>query len=140
MIRPAMPIGTVDVLARVPLLSGFERKDLERLARQFRERTFREGATVTAEGEHGVGFFVIAEGSANVSIGGDQKATLGPGDYFGEMALIDDGIRTATIVASTDMRCFALTPWEFRPFVEENPAVAWAMLQVLARRARQAQG
>jgi CRP/FNR family transcriptional regulator, cyclic AMP receptor protein len=134
-----MVIEPVEVLGRVPLLAGFQRRELERLARQFRERVFSEGAVITSEGEPGVGFFVIAEGSASVNVGGDARASLGPGDYFGEMALIDEGPRSATVVAATDLRCLALTPWEFRPFVEDHPAVAWAMLQTLAQRLRDAQ-
>jgi len=133
---PRMAIDTVDVLARVPLLAGLERRDLERLARQFRERSFAEGAVVTREGEAGVGFFVVLEGSATVSVVGEPRGSIGPGDYFGEMALIDDGPRSATIVAATDLRCLALSAWEFRPFVEEHPSVAWALLVALAGRLR----
>ena len=119
---PRMPIDTAAVLAGSRSSPGSSRDDLERLARQFRERTFREGAVVTREGEPGVGFFVIVEGSATVSIGGEPRATRsGPGDSFGEMALIDEGPRSATIVAATDLRCLALSAWEFRPFVEEHP-------------------
>ena len=91
---------------------------------------------MTREGEPGVGFFVVVEGSASVSIGGEARATIGPGDSFGEMALLDEGPRSATIVAATDLRCLALSGWEFKPFVEENPSVAWAMLQTLAGRLR----
>jgi CRP/FNR family transcriptional regulator len=129
-------IDTVDALQRVPLLAGLERKDLERLSRSFRERSFVEGDAITREGEEGVGFFVIVEGSASVNVHGELKAALGPGDAFGEMALIDQGPRSATVVAATDVRCLALTAWEFRPFVEEHPSVAWSMLETLARRLR----
>ncbi len=129
----------IDVLRRVPLFAGLEQRELERLSRQFKERTFAEGAVVTQEGTTGAGFFVIGEGNATVSVGGDIKATLGPGDYFGEIALIEEGTRSASIVASTDLRCYGITPWEFRPFVEEHPGVAWAMLQTLAGRLRAAQ-
>jgi CRP/FNR family transcriptional regulator len=135
-----MAIDTVEVLARVPLLAGLERRDLERLARSFRERSFSEGDAITSEGEPGVGFFVIVEGSANVSVGGTPRGTLGAGDSFGEMALIDEGPRSATVVAATDMRCLALSAWEFRPFVEEHSSVAWALLVTLARRLRDAEG
>jgi CRP/FNR family cyclic AMP-dependent transcriptional regulator len=134
-----MAIDTVAALSRVPLLAGIEGRHLERLAREFRDRTFAEGAVVTREGDTGVGFFVIVEGEANVTVGGEYRTTLGPGDAFGEMALIDDGPRTATIVAATDLSCLALSPWDFRPFVEENPTVAWSMLQVLAQRLREAE-
>ena len=131
-----MTIDTVDALAKVPLLAGVERRDLERLARSFRERKFAEGHVITGEGQAGVGFFVMVEGSANVSVGGEQRATLGPGSAFGEMALIDQGPRSATIVAATDVRCMALSAWEFKPFVEEHPSVAWALLEALAKRLR----
>jgi CRP-like cAMP-binding protein len=123
----------------VPLFRDLEEKDLEVLARQMHERRFPEGSEVTTEGATGAGFFVIAEGNADVSIAGEHRATLGPGDYFGEIALIDDGVRSASIMAATDLLCYGLTPWEFRPFVEEHPQVAWALLQTLARRNREAQ-
>ena len=83
--------------------------------------------------------FADVEGNADVSVGGEHRATLGPGDHFGEIALIDDGIRSASIVAATDLLCYAMTPWEFRPFVEEHPQVAWVLLETLARRSREAQ-
>jgi CRP-like cAMP-binding protein len=130
----------VEALKAVPLFAGFGPKELERLAREFKERTFSEGSTVTREGSTGVGFFVIDEGSAEVSVGGERKGALGKGDHFGEIALIDDLPRSATITAATDLRCYGLTPWEFRPFVEEHPQVAWTLLQTLARRLRAAQG
>lgn len=127
-------------LKQVPLFSDLDGDELDRLARQMRERTFAEGSTVTEEGTTGAGFFVIADGSATVTIGGNHKATLGPGDHFGEIALIDDeGTRSASIVAATDLRCYGLTSWDFRPFVEEHPRVAWKLLQTLARRLREEQ-
>jgi CRP-like cAMP-binding protein len=129
----------LDAVRNVPLFNDLEEKDLEVLARQMHERRFPEGSAVTTEGATGAGFFVIAEGNADVSIAGEHRATLGPGDYFGEIALIDDGVRSASIMAATDLLCYGLTPWEFRPFVEEHPQVAWALLQTLARRNREAQ-
>jgi CRP/FNR family transcriptional regulator len=131
-----MAIDTVDALSKVPLLAGIPRRDLEGLSKSFRERSFPEGHVITGEGEPGVGFFVILDGSANVSVGGEQRATLGPGSSFGEMALIDQGPRSATVVAATDLRCLALSAWEFKPFVEEHPSVAWALLEALAKRLR----
>jgi CRP/FNR family cyclic AMP-dependent transcriptional regulator len=131
-----MPTAAVETLKTVSLFGGLDDKQLARVANQMKERTFPEGSTVTSEGETGAGFFVIAEGTASVSVDGEAKTTLGPGDYFGEIALIDEGVRSATIVAATDLRCYGLAPWEFRPFVEEHPQVAWALLQTLARRVR----
>ena len=128
----------VESLRQVPLFANLNEKDLDQLSRQMHERRFPEGAEVTREGATGAGFFVIVEGNADVSIGGEHRTTLGPGDHFGEVALIDDGVRSASITAATDLLCYGLTPWEFRPFVEDHPQVAWALLETLARRSRQA--
>ena len=134
-----MPPVPVDVLRRVPLLAGLAERDLAQLADRFHERSFREGAVVLEEESAGTTFFVIAEGDASVSVRGEVRATLGPGDYFGEMAVVDEGVRSASVTAATDLRTFFLTPWEFRPFVEDHPEVAWKLLQNLARRLRAAQ-
>ena len=134
-----MPRAPIDVLQRVPLFSGLGDRELEQVADRFQARSFREGATVVEEGATGTSFFVIAEGNASVNVAGDLKATLGPGDYFGEMAVVDEGVRSASVVAATDLRCYFLTPWDFRPLVEEHPAIAWTLLQNLARRLRAAQ-
>ncbi len=114
-------------------------RDLERLARTFKERQFPAGDTIAKEGEGGVGFFVIGEGNVTYSIGGEEKGSGGPGDYFGEIALIDDGARSATVTAATDVTAYGMTSWDFRPFVEENATVAWQLLQMLAKRLRDAQ-
>ena len=127
----------IDLLKQVPLFQGLERGELETLSRSFKERTFGSGHTVTAEGSGGVGFFVIEDGSATVSIGGDERRKLGAGDYFGELALIDDSPRSATIVADSDLKCWGLTSWEFRPLVEQNASIAWSMLQTMAKRMRE---
>jgi CRP/FNR family transcriptional regulator, cyclic AMP receptor protein len=129
----------VDVLRRVPRFAGLCDRDLAQLADRFHERSFPEGAVVLEEDAAGTTFFVIADGDASVSVRGEVRATLGPGDYFGEMAVIDEGVRTASVTAATDLRTFFLTPWEFRPFVEEHPEVAWKLLKTLARRLRAAQ-
>ena len=134
-----MATAPVDALRNVPIFAGLSDEDLEGLARQMKERRFAEGSAVTTEGAGAAGFFVIVEGDATVSVGGEQRATIGAGDYFGEIALIDEGTRSATITAATDLKCYGLTAWEFRPFVEEHPQVAWTLLQTLARRLREAQ-
>ena len=128
-----------DLLRSVPLFSELEKKDLELLANTFKERTFSPGDTIAREGERGVGFFLIASGTANVIQGGEHRATLGPGDYFGEIALIDDGARSATVTADTELRCYGMTSWEFRPLVESNASIAWRLLQVMAKRLRTAE-
>ena len=126
-------------LSRVPLFAGVKGKELDRLAKLMRDRTFAEGETVTSEGESGVGFFVIDEGNATVARSGEIIRTLKPGDHFGEIALIDEGPRSATITATTDLKCRGMAAWEFRSFVQEHPEVAWPMLQTLARLVRDAE-
>lgn len=134
-----MPHPSPNTIARVPLFEGLERRELARLADAFKERRYSAGATVASEGESGAGFFVISEGTAKVTVGGDERGALGPGDYFGEIALVDEGARTATITAETDMICYGLTPWEFRPIVETDGRIAWKLLQALARKLRAAE-
>ena len=98
-----------------------------------KERTFSAGETVTAEGSSGVGFFVIESGNAKVTVGGQDRRTLGPGDYFGEVALLNESARTATITADSDLKCYGLTSWEFRPLVETQPSIAWKLLQAMSK-------
>jgi CRP-like cAMP-binding protein len=130
----------VDALRNVPLFEGLDDADLTRLADRFQERSFPEGTPVVEEGATGTSFFVIGEGNASVSVSGALTASLGPGDYFGEMAILDDGVRSASVTAATDLRSYFLTPWEFRPFLEEHPEIALKLLGTLARRLRAAQG
>ncbi len=84
-------------------------------------------------------FYVIDSGAASVTIRGDEVAVLGPGDHFGEIALIDGGQRLATVTATTDLVCHGLTYWEFRPLVQENGALGWKLLQTMARMLRAAE-
>jgi CRP/FNR family transcriptional regulator, cyclic AMP receptor protein len=129
----------VEILQQVPLFADFERGDLQRLARSFKQRTFEAGSRVAGEGKTGAGFFVIESGEATVSVRGDERGKLGPGDYFGEIALIDDGARSATVIADSELRCYGLTSWEFRPLVESNASIAWKLLETMAKRLRAAQ-
>ena len=128
-----MAEGAADLLQRVPIFSDLERKELERIAASMKERTFSAGDTVTAEGQSGVGFFVIESGQAKVTIGGEDRRRLGPGDYFGEVALLNESARTATITAETELKCYGLTSWEFRPLVETHGSIAWKLLQAMSK-------
>ena len=133
-----MAEAPVELLQRVPLFADFESGELERLSGSFKERTFQAGQPVATEGEGGAGFFVIESGEASVSVHGGERDKLGPGDYFGEIALIDEGARTATVTAETDMTTYAMTFWEFRPIVETDSRIAWKLVQALAHRLREA--
>jgi CRP/FNR family transcriptional regulator, cyclic AMP receptor protein len=125
--------GAVDLLKRVPIFEGLDDRELARIAGSMKQRTFNAGDTVTTEGQGGVGFFVIEDGSARVTIQGDERRRLGPGDYFGEVALLTDRPRTATITAESDLRCYGMTSWDFRPLVETHGSIAWKLLQAMSK-------
>ena len=127
----------VDSLRDVPLFADLSARDRKQLADSMQELSFPAGREIVAEGKGGVGFFVILDGSARVSQGGEDRGVLSAGDYFGEMALIDGDDRMASVHAESDLRCAAMTPWTFRPFVREHPDVAWSLLTALVKRVRE---
>jgi CRP-like cAMP-binding protein len=128
-----MAIST-EQLKQVPLFSELDDRELKSIASSLRERTFPAGTTVTEEGKSGIGFFVIEDGSATVSVGGSEVRKLGAGDYFGEIALMAKAPRSATIVADTDLHCHGLAAWDFRALVEANESMSWKLLETLAER------
>lgn len=132
-------VERVEALSRVPLFADLSRREAERVARQFKQRRFLAGETVAKEGAGGAALYVIESGQAEVTVHGQHRATLGPGDHFGEIALIDEGARTATVTATTDLVCQGITAWDFRAVVQHNAALSWKLLQTLARRYREAQ-
>jgi CRP/FNR family transcriptional regulator, cyclic AMP receptor protein len=132
--------ATTDSLRSVPLFAELSDTDLKQLAQSMHEKGYSDGQEVVTEGESGLGFFVILEGSANVSVGGGEARSLGPGDHFGEMALLDmGGRRSASITAGEGLRCAGMTAWNFKPFVKDHPEIAWALLKTLAQRLRAAE-
>ena len=128
-----------EFLAQVPLFSMLSKKDVARLAGNAADRTFPAGAVLTDEEEVGVSFGVIVGGRAAVSVHGRPARILGPGDYFGEMALIDHSHRSAKITAETELRCLLFVAWVFRPFAMEHPETAWALLEMMVQRVRDAE-
>lgn len=130
---------STELLQRVPLFADLEQRELAQIAQSFKAREFAAGDTLATEGQSGVGFFVIESGEASVSVRGEEIARMKAGDYFGEVALIDDGARTATVTADTDMVCYGMTFWEFRPIVESNAQIATKLLQALAKKLRAAE-
>ena len=128
-----------EVVRSVRLFADLDRDEVAQIARLFKERRFPKGETVIKEGSGGAAFYVIQSGEVTVTIGGELRATLGPGDYFGEVALIDEGVRIATITASEELTCYGLTLWELRPLVEQNGVIGWKLLQTLAKDLREAE-
>jgi CRP-like cAMP-binding protein len=128
-----MAEAPVELLRRIAIFSSLSPKDLKQIAGAMTERRVDPGRTLAVEGQQGIGFFVIESGTAKVSVGGDEKRTLGPGDSFGEIALIVETPRTATVTAETEVHCWAIAAWAFRPLVKENAEVAWALLDSVAK-------
>jgi pyruvate phosphate dikinase-like enzyme/cyclic nucleotide-binding protein len=133
------PDGPVGMLSHTRLFGGLDRDELEQIGAVFKVRRFPAGETVIKEGSGGAAFYVIESGEAIVSIGGERRAVLRAGDYFGEIALIDEGVRIATITAASDLVCLGLTLWEFRPLVEANGVLGWKLLQTITRELRAAE-
>jgi CRP/FNR family transcriptional regulator, cyclic AMP receptor protein len=124
---------TVDMLKQVPLFSDLDNRELDSIAQSMKRRQFSAGQEIAREGETGVGFFVIQDGNAKVTVHGEERRRLGPGDYFGEIALIAQSARTASVTAESDLTAYGMTFWDFRPLVEGNASIAWKLLQAFAK-------
>jgi len=125
--------ATLEALRRVPLFADLDQGELERVASVFKSRRFSAGETVIQQGSGAAAFFVIDSGEATVFVGGSEQRTLSAGDYFGEMALIDAGTRTATVTAASELACSGVTFWDFRPIVEENGVIGWKLLETMIK-------
>jgi CRP/FNR family transcriptional regulator, cyclic AMP receptor protein len=134
-----VPGPSIELIRGVPLFADADDKFLDRLAGEFIERTYAPGETITEEGEAGRTFVVIESGEATVTVHGQDVGRLGPGDAFGEMALIDKSARSATVKADGEVHGYQLPVWSFRPIVESHPEMAWALLEALAQRVRTAE-
>lgn len=130
---------TVNMLQRIPMFAGLNRRQLESLARRFVERKFDAGETIVTQGRGGEGFFVVISGRAEaIREHADGEKTvlnpLEPGDFFGEMALLSEGIRTASVVATEPTTCLVLARWDFLGALREDSEMAVVILQELAER------
>jgi len=126
--------ANTDVLRGVLIFAGLKERQLRAIAQGMAERRFSAGEEITREGEVSVGFYVVEEGCARVSINGVEVGQLGPGDHFGEIALIAETPRSATVTAATDLRCYSMTSWDFRALVERDGEIAWELLTSMARK------
>jgi CRP/FNR family cyclic AMP-dependent transcriptional regulator len=126
----------VELLSRVPLFSGCAKKEISAIAGAAKEVDRKAGSYLARAGDAGVGFFVIADGTASVLVGGRRRRKMGPGDFFGENSLLDGGPRSADVVADTDIKMVGLTVWVFKGILEQHPSIAQKMLVELAGRLR----
>lgn len=125
---------SIEALRRVPLFEDLTADELRTIGDAMHEANVPAGAVVTAEGGPGDGFFVLESGEAEVTVAGEPRRPLVAGDHFGEIALMTGSDRTATVTARSDLRCHALTPWDFRTLIEANPSIAWQVMQSMAER------
>lgn len=126
----------IELLGSVGLFEGLSRKELAQIERLGKEVSFNPGRTIVQEGENGVGFHLILEGKAKVSVGRRTRTSLGPGDWFGELSLIDRGPRTATVTADTPVHTFSLVSWDFLSMLDKNPKIARKVMIEMCRRLR----
>jgi CRP/FNR family cyclic AMP-dependent transcriptional regulator len=136
MARTRVRSDLIDLLRTVPLFSACTNKELQAIGAVVKEVEFPAGRVICKEGETGVGLHVIAEGETKVQIGGRTRRRLGPGAFFGEIALLDGGPRTATVVAETPVRTLAIPAWSFKSVIRSQPGIALKMLEETCRRLR----
>ena len=127
-------------IKRAKLFEGLPDSEVRSVEKQIKTVKHPAGHEIVLRGEGGVGFMVITEGSVTVKTVQGKSRKLGPGDSFGEMALLDHEGRSATITADTDVTLATIPEWNFKPFLKEHPEVAYRLLQTLSRRVRQAEG
>lgn len=119
---------------RIPILDALGAKERTRVLQAARRRTWAPGEVVVAEGEPALNLFLVARGTARVEQAGTTVGTMGPGEFFGELGILEQHARTATVVADTELTCVLLPAWEFRSLLEEHPEMAVPMVHALIRR------
>ena len=127
-------------LKQAKLLQGLPDSELRSIEKQMKTVKPPAGHEIVLRGDGGVGFMIITDGTVSVATVQGKTRKLGPGDSFGEMALLDQEGRSATITADSDVTMATIPEWNFKPFLKEHPEVAYRLLQTLSRRVRQAEG
>jgi CRP/FNR family cyclic AMP-dependent transcriptional regulator len=124
------------MLEKTSLWSGLSKQDLKSIAKLSKERTYDPGETIVRKGEGGVGFYLILEGAVEIKSDGKTLSKLGPGQFFGEMSVLDNQPRSADVVVVEPTKCLTLSAWSFNAMISENPKIALRMLQEFVRRLR----
>jgi len=127
----------LEYLRKVPIFTGLPARELEFISRSVTERLYEPGSVIVRQGDPGIGFFMIVDGRVEVTHDGHTIREMGPGEFFGEMALLEERIRTATVSAKSRTRCLQLVRWDFRALLKENPELAVRMLEVVVQRLRE---
>jgi CRP/FNR family cyclic AMP-dependent transcriptional regulator len=128
--------AVITMLEKNPLWAGLNKKDLQAIIKVSDERKFEAGDIILGKGEGGVGFYLIMDGSVDVKSDSKILAKLGPGHFFGEMAVLDNQPRSAEVIAAEPSRCLIISEWSFKALISQNPRIALKMLQELVRRLR----
>jgi CRP-like cAMP-binding protein len=126
----------IEMLGSMPLFEGIDAEDVGGIADRSVEVDYAAGGVIVREGEIGTGFFVVVSGAVRVVRDGETVSTLGPGEFFGELSVLDHRPRNAQVVAAEPTTCLALASWDLEAVITEQPRVALAMLRVLAGRLR----
>jgi len=132
----AVKTDPTESLRRVPLFAGLDRKELELLAKLAKEQRYEAGATIVKSGASAHGLYIIKEGKISVVRDGQKVAAMGPGQFFGEISVLDGGPRTADVKADTETVCLTLISWEIKPLLMDNAAISYKMLLEMVKRLR----
>jgi len=132
----AVKTDPTESLRRVPLFAGMDKKELDLVARLLKEQPYSAGTIIVKSGSGGHGLYIIKEGRVTVVREGQAVATLGPGQFFGEISVLDGGPRTADVRADTDTVCLTLISWEVKPLLMEAPTITYKMLLEMVKRLR----
>ncbi len=126
----------IEMLEKASIWSGLDKKDLKFIAKLSKERKYETGDVIVKKGEGGVGFYLILEGSVEIRSNGTTLSKFGPGQFFGEMSVIDNQPRSADVVAVEPSKCLILSAWSFNALISEHPKIALKILQEFVRRLR----
>ena len=132
----AVKTDATESLRRVPLFAGLDRKELELLAKLAKEQRYEPGATIVKAGASGHGLYIVKEGNVSVVRDGQKVASFGPGQFFGEVSVLDGGPRTADVRADTETVCLTLISWEIKPLLMDNAGISYKMLLEMVKRLR----
>jgi CRP/FNR family cyclic AMP-dependent transcriptional regulator len=127
----------LDLLASVDLFTELNRKELAMVRDMMKPQSFRAGQNVVTEGDSSARFYLITKGRAAVVVGTKRLRSCGPGDHFGEIAVLDGGPRSATIVADTDLETLTIAPFAFRPLLRANATTTYKLLLAMCARLRE---